>query len=201
MKTQIRSNGVRLLLSAHPKVRELKRVACPSLHGNKHWASSWLLMSYFERRGLPYGAHIMEVGCGWGLAGIYCAKRHGAIVTGADVDSEVFPYLRLHAKLNKVEISTLHKGFDGLTGRHLKNIDVLIGADICFWDKMVEPLRRLILRAMRSGVRLLIIADPARSTFDQICEYFTRKRNAEILDWMTDRPHRIRGRILKMITP
>jgi len=155
-------------------------------------------MDYFKRRGLSDGTRVMEVGCGWGLAGIYCAKKHGAIVTSVDIDSEVFPYVHLHAKFNNVEVSALHKGFDGLRGKHLKNIDVLIGADICFWDSMVEPLRRLILRALRSGVKSVIIADPVRSTFEEIAEYFLKKRNAQILQWATRRPYRIEGRILKV---
>jgi predicted nicotinamide N-methyase len=198
LKNQIRAYGVRLLLSNHPDVRRLKRIASPCFHGNKHWMSGWLLMDYFKRRGLSDGARVMEVGCGWGLAGIYCAKKHGAVVTSVDIDSEVFPYVHLHAKLNKVEVSTLHKGFDGLRGKHLKNIDVLIGADICFWDSMVETLRKLILRALRSGVQSVIIADPVRSTFEEISEYFVKKGKARVLAWSTGRPYRIDGRILEI---
>jgi predicted nicotinamide N-methyase len=198
VKKQIRAYGVRLLLSNHPEIRKLKRISSPCFHGNKHWMSGWLLMDYFKRRGLSDGARVMEVGCGWGLAGIYCAKEHGAIVTSVDIDSEVFPYVHLHAKLNNVEISTLNKGFDELRGKHLKNIDVLIGADICFWDSMIAPLRRVILRALRSGVKSIIIADPVRSTFEEISEYFLKKRKAQILPWATRRPYHIEGRILKI---
>ena len=198
-KTQISAYGIRLLLSRHPEVRRLKRIAYPSLHGNKHWMSSWVLMDYFKRRGLLDGARIMEVGCGWGLAGIYCAKKHNAIVTSVDIDPEVFPYLRLHADINKVEITTLNKGFNGLAGKHLKAVDFLIGADICFWDSMVDPIRRLILRALHAGVKLIIIADPGRPTFDRICEYFVKKRRAEVLDWTTQRPRPIQGRLLKIV--
>jgi predicted nicotinamide N-methyase len=140
----------------------------------------------------------MEVGCGWGLAGIYCAKKHGGVVTSVDIDPEVFPYVHLHAKLNKVEVKTVHTGFDGLRGKHLKNIDVLIGADICFWDSMVAALRKLILRALRSGVQSIIIADPLRSPFEEISDYFVRKRKGQVLEWTTRRPYRIEGRILEI---
>jgi predicted nicotinamide N-methyase len=140
----------------------------------------------------------MEVGCGWGLAGIYCAKKQGATVTGVDIDPEVFPFLRLHADINKVEISFMNKGFDKLTGRVLKDVDVLIGADICFWDNMVDPLKRLVLRAIRAGVGLVVIADPGRPPFQRLCEYFIEKRGAEVMDWATGRPRRIRGLLLKI---
>ncbi|MFC1489483.1 methyltransferase [Thermodesulfobacteriota bacterium] len=179
-KTNIRAFGVSVLLSRHPKVRKIKRLNAPSIHGNKNWASSWLLMDYFERRGVPKEARVMDVGCGWGLPGIYCAKRHGARVTGVDIDSHVFPYLRLHADINKVEIAALHKGFNELKRCHLKDVDVMIGTDICFWDTMVDPLKRLILRALRSGVQLVVIADPGRPTFEKIGEYFVSKRKAKL---------------------
>jgi len=197
-KTETRAYGIRLLHSRHPEIRRHKRLNTPVVHGNRHWASSWLLMDYFKRRGLPRKAHVMEVGCGWGLAGIYCAKKQGATVTGVDIDAEVFPYLRLHADINKVEISVMNKGFDGLTGRVLKDVDVLIGADICFWDDMMDPLKRLVLRAIRAGVRLVVIADPGRPPFQRLCEYFLEKRGAEALDWIAVRPRPIRGRLLKI---
>jgi predicted nicotinamide N-methyase len=155
-------------------------------------------MEYFYRRGLPTGARVMEVGCGWGLAGIYCAKNHAAIVTGADLDSEVFPYLQLHAEANGVKVSTMRKGFQGLKGNHLREFDAMIGADICFWDSLVDPLRKLILRALRAGVRLVVIADPGRSPFEEMGEYFVKQRGGRILDLTAQRPRRSEGRILKI---
>lgn len=197
-KKEIRAFGMRVLLSHHPEVRKLKRDNIPSHHGNKFWTSSWLLMDYFKRRGLPKRSHVMDVGCGWGLAGIYCAKRHGAVVTGVDIDSEVFPFLRLHAEINGVRISTMRKSFQGLTVNHLKNVDVLLGADICFWDSMIDPLKRLIRRALRAGVDMVLIADPGRTTFDRLGKYLCEELKGEILDWEVRRPRRIEGQILKV---
>ena len=198
MRTMIRAYGIRVLLSGHPDVRRLKRVYVSSFHGNKFWTSSWLLMEFFRRRGLPERTRILDVGCGWGLAGIYCAKKHNAVVTGIDIDPEVFPYLHLHSEINKVKIATMKRGFGGLTGKDLKNFDVLIGADICFWDKLVRSLKRLINRALKIGPRMILIADPGRPTFNELAKYFAEKRGAEILDWTIQRPRRIQGRILKV---
>ena len=198
VKTMIRAYGIRVLLSGHPDVRRLKRVHVSSFHGNKFWTSSWLLMEFFRRRGLPEGTRILDMGCGWGLAGIYCAKKHNAVVTGLDIDPDVFPYLLLHSEINKVKIATMKRGFGGLTGNDLKNFDVLIGADICFWDKLARSLKRLINRAFKTGSRMVLIADPGRPTFNELAEYFAEKRGAEILDWTVQRPRRIQGRILKV---
>ena len=155
-------------------------------------------MDYFMHHALPQGARVMEIGCGWGLAGIYCAKKHGAIVTGVDTDPEVFPYLRLHAEINKVSVATLHQKFNRLKETHLQDIDVVIGADICFWDKMVHPLKRFIHRALRAGVQLVIIADPARSPFEKLSKYFVKKGKGETLNWHVQRPRNIAGQLLKI---
>ena len=197
-KTEIRAFGIRVLLSRHPEVRKLKRDNIPTHHGNKFWTSSWLLMDYLGQKGLPKRAHVMDVGCGWGLAGIYCAKEHEAVVTSVDVDSEVFPYLNLHADINRVQINTMRRSFQGVTGRHLRNVDVLLGADICFWSSMVDPLKKLIRRALRSGVGMVLIADPGRSTFEKLGKYFCKEMKGEILDWEVRRPRRIEGQILKI---
>lgn len=140
----------------------------------------------------------MEVGCGWGLAGIYCAKKHGALVTGVDIDPEVLPFMRLHGEINGVKMEFLKRSFSGLYRQQLKGVDVLIGADICFWDKMVHPLKRLILRAQQSGVRLVLIADPGRAPFEEIGEYFIANETGKTMDWTTQRPRRIQGRLMEI---
>ena len=198
VKNKIRALGVQVLLSRHPEVRKLKRYNVPSFHGNKFWVSSWLLMDYFKRRGFPNRAKTLELGCGWGLAGIYCAKKHNAEVTAVDIDPDVFPFQCLHAKINKVKITTLRKDFDKLTVENLKDFDVLIGVDICFLDEMIDPLKRLIRRALRAGVKLVFIVDPGRPPFEEIGGYFVQKKDGEMLDWTVRRPRRLQGRILRI---
>lgn len=200
MRTRIerRSYGVRALLSPHPEIRKLKRHYPSSAHGNKIWASSWLLMDYFKRRGLAQGARVMEIGCGWGLTGIYCAKKHGAMVTAVDMDADVFPYLKLHADLNHVKITSLRKPFEKLRKADLEKVDVLMGADICFWETMVDELTKLIRRAIRAEVPLILIADPGREPFERMGETFIQEQKAEVLDWSVRRPRNIQGQILEI---
>jgi len=198
LNTEIRAHGVRVLQACHSLVRGIKRQNKPSVHGNKLWASSWVLIDYIKRQGLKKDARVMEVGCGWGLAGIYCAKKHGALVTSVDVDPEVFPYLQLHADINRVKVTPMKRSFNGLTGAHLKDVDILIGADICFWDSMVGPLKGLVRRALRERVGLVLIADPGRTTFEDVGDYFIKKWGGRKFDWTAQRPRRIQGRILEV---
>ena len=200
LRTEILGYGVRAFTSRHLEIRKLKRIHTPSVYGFRIWTSSWLLMDYFKHRGLRYGTRVMDVGCGWGLAGIYCARKHNAIVTGVDIDSEVFPYLRIHANINNVEIETMNKAFDELTCKQLEDVDVLIGADICFWEAMVDPLKKLVCRALQNGVQMVVIADPGRSTFYELGEFFTRKGMGEFFPRAVQIPHTIEGQILRIMS-
>jgi predicted nicotinamide N-methyase len=198
VKRAIQAYGITLLLSSHPDVRRLKRLHQTSIHGNKLWSSSWVLMDFLRRQKVPPGLRIIDAGCGWGLLGIYCAKKLGAAVTSVDSDAEVFPYLDLHAKINKVKITPMKRGLGGLTVGDLRGFDVLVGADICFWDNLALTLKRLINRALRAGVRMVLVADPGREPFYDLGEYFSRTKGAEILEWKTRRPRKMEGRILKI---
>lgn len=143
----------------------------------------------------------MELGCGWGLAGIFCARNHGAEVTSVDIDSEVFPYLQIHTQINHVEVTALHMGFDDLIGDYLKGIDVMIGADICFWDSLANSLKRLILSALGKGVQYVVLADPGRTSFEKLGRHFVQQSGGEVHDRFIQKPYPIQGQILRIGTP
>ena len=191
-------NGIKVLRSNHKAIRRLKHIHKPSLHGFRVWPSSWLLLDYFKRSGFIHNSHILDIGCGWGIAGIYCVKNFNSVVTCVDSDSAVFPYVHLHAEINDVSVNTLEADFDDLPAKYFKNIDTMIGADICFWDNLVETLIKMILRALEYGVRNIIFADPGRPTFEKLGKYFQSKGLGEIINWDVNRPYSIQGRILRV---
>jgi predicted nicotinamide N-methyase len=170
---------VTVLLSSHPAVRRLKRLHQTSIHGNKLWSSSWVLMDFLGRHKIPSGLRIMDVGCGWGLLGIYCAKKFGADVVSVDSDPEVLPFLDLHAEINKVGITKMKRSLGGLTVGDLRGFDFLVGADICFSDNLAPVLKRLINRAIRAGVRMVLIADPGRQPFYDLADYYSKRKGGE----------------------
>lgn len=155
-------------------------------------------MDYLSRRGLPKKNRVMEIGCGWGLLGMYCAKKFQARVTCVDIDSDVFPFLKLHAEVNNVKIKTMKGAIGGLNRNQLIGIDTIVGADICFWEDMVLALKRLINRALKTGVKKIYIADPGRSTFEELEDYYQNKNLGEALDWRVRHPRPVEGRILKV---
>ncbi len=191
-------HGVSFYHSRHTRIRQLKRLHSPRDFGYRVWTSCWLLMDYLRSLRTPPGLRVMDVGCGWGLAGIYCAKNLQATVTCVDADPEVFPYLRLHAELNQVQVATQCKRYENLTAQDLQGIDLLMGADICFWDEMPEQVLPMIDQALASGVRLILIADPGRSSFERLANDCAVNYGASTLNFSVRQPHDISGRILRI---
>jgi predicted nicotinamide N-methyase len=195
-KTQHEAYGVTILRSAHPEIRGLKKDHEPEIHGDKLWNSSYLIMDYLQHQGMPPESHVLEVGCGWGLLGIYCAKQFGADVTGVDADPNVFPYLHAQAEANDVVIKTRKSRFESLRRGHLEDYDLMVGGDICFWDELIDPVYKLARRAVKAGVDQIIIADPGRPPFDTVCEMAVKKLGAEVIQWEVKSPTKVNGWLL-----
>ena len=73
---------------------------------------------------------------------------------------------------------------------------MLIAADICFWDEMVNPVFNMINRAVKAGVKHIVIADPERPTFLQMAERCMNKHCAELIEWRCEGSIQARGAVL-----
>jgi len=191
--------GLTILSPSHPEVQRLQHDAAqPFLHGHKVWPTSFVLLDYLHQRGMAPRARVLELGCGWGLVGIACAKTFQAQVTGLDADAAVFPYLQLHAQRHGVHLATRHSTFADLTPQELAAFDLIVGADICFWEELVDPLYQLVRHGVAAGVADILVADPGRPPFDELCARCLEHSDAEVLAWATTTPSRESGRILRV---
>jgi predicted nicotinamide N-methyase len=195
-QTERQAYGLTVLKAADRRIRQLRRRHEPSIHGNKFWGSSWAIMDYLSQQGLPHGARVMDVGCGWGLAGIFCAHHFAARVTSVDADPEVFPYLELHAEINNVQVTPMRRKFGGLRRQELTDQDVILGADICFWDEMTLPLFQLIKRALAAGAQQIIMADPGRPPFSRLGDLCVAELGGEMKVWKAEEPVRVSASLL-----
>ena len=183
--------------ASHPAIRRVKRQQIhPSIHGDKLWKSSLLLIDYLNKNPPQHTARVLDVGCGWGISGIWCAKTLGSQVTSVDADQNVFPYLNAVAEMNKVTVRTVTSRFEKLSKKQLAEFDMLIAADICFWDELVNPVCNMINRAIDAGVKHVVIADPERSPFFEMAERCTEKHCADLIEWKTSRPVPARGALM-----
>ena len=192
--------GLTILHPSHPEVQRLQHdTTRPALHGHKVWPTSFVLLDYLHQRGVPRRARVLELGCGWGVVGIACAKMFQARVTGLDADAAVFPYLQLHAQRNGVDIATRQGTFADLAPQELAAFELIVGADICFWEELVDPLYQLVRHGVAAGVADILLADPGRPPFDDLCARCLQHGDAEVLAWPTTTPVRESGRILRVV--
>lgn len=170
--------------SGHRSIRAVKRAGHePSIHGTKLWKSSCLIIDYLQKNPPKRHETILDAGCGWGITGIWCAKKWGSVVTSMDADPAVFPYLEAVAKLNGVTTTPWVERFEKVRKKDLTQTDILFGGDICFWDELVKPVGQMIDRAIDAGVGTIVIGDPERPTFHEMAERAIKKHGGELLDW------------------
>jgi predicted nicotinamide N-methyase len=187
--------GIKALRASHPGVRRLKRQqrGYNSAHGNKVWRSSFVLMDYLTTYPPEPNSRVLDVGCGWGLTGVFLAKEYGAQVTGIDIDKSVGPFLDLQASINECHIDFQVRGFESLSTQELNTFNTIVGADICFWDELTEPLFELICLALKSDVQRIIIADPGRPPFWNLVDLCVQNVAAEVVSrriyepWKTEK--------------
>ena len=130
----------------------------PTIHGDKVWASSYFIMDFLDDNPPAENSSVLEVGCGWGVLSLYCAKKFNAKVLATDADRNVFPFLKLHAEENGVKIKTKISRYEKISDAVLAKQDIIVGGDICFWDEQVDALYDTIKRALKNGVKTIIIA-------------------------------------------
>lgn len=177
-------HGFRYYTGLHPEIRRRYRAGKrPSEFGNKVWPTSLVLLDYLHARPFELkGLRALEIGCGWGLLGVYLAKEFGCDVTCTDLDPHVLPIVDMHAELNGVSVRTRRAAFDELTPTFLEGFDVVVGAEVCYSDEVAQALIRLMDRAFAAGVRQVILADPGRPGFTDFHAHCIQRYRAELFE-------------------
>jgi len=116
-----------------------------------------------------------------------------------DADAAVFPYLQLHAARNGVHLATRQGTFAALTPQDLAAFDLIVGADICFWEELVDPLYQLVRHGVAAGVAEILVADPSRPPFDELCARCVAQGDAEVFSWTMMPPVADTARILRVV--
>ena len=157
-----RFRGVVMPYAGHKSIRAVRRAGHePSIHGTKLWKSSCLIIDYLKKHPPKRRQRVLDAGCGWGITGIWCAKEWGSKVVSMDADPAVFPYLNAVAELNGVSTESWVQRFEKVRKKDLEKVDILFGGDICFWDELVDPVAKMIDRAIDAGVGTIVIGDKA----------------------------------------
>ncbi len=194
-KNTFHAYGIWLYNEKSLPIKSLKKNHRPSVHGDKHWDSSYVLMDYFTHHPLKKKSRVLDVGCGWGPTSIYLANN-GHRVTGLDVDSDVFAFLTVQAELNHVKVATREGAMASMKKADLSQYDVIVGGDICFWDELTDEWFALLKRAARAGVKKLVLADPGRSPFLTLVDKCYQRWDCKMFTWYCLEPKQFTGSLL-----
>ncbi len=127
------------------------------------WTSARMLAKVIVREhwsAYPQPVHVLEIGCGLGLAGLAALAR-GMEVTFSDLDETALKFAAANARLN---------GFTRVRTRPLDfrhpprdvKYPVVIGSDLMYEERLVDPLVRLLDAVLEPG-GVCLITDPDRT--------------------------------------
>ncbi|MDE0763002.1 MAG: class I SAM-dependent methyltransferase [Cellvibrionales bacterium] len=195
----INHHGITLLRAADPRVRRIRRsLPKASAHGNKIWRSSLAIMDYFIDNPLPASSRVLDIGCGWGAVAVHLAKHFDADVTALDIDPRVELLVKLHSDINNCRVNFSARDLATLDSREINSYHTIVGADICFWDAIVEPLFNLISRSNGPKPPAVLIADPGRPPFWELAERCVEAFDAEVISRNSYIPRRAQTFFLRI---
>jgi cyclopropane-fatty-acyl-phospholipid synthase len=133
------------------------------------------LRAVCDRLQLAPGAHVLELGCGWGSFAEVAAREYGARVTGLTISAEQAAYARRRLAGLDVEILEqdyrLHEG----SYTHVASIEMLEAIGDDQWPTYFGAIDRVLEPGGRAVVQTILIPDARferyRSTPDWIERY------------------------------
>ncbi|TNE76907.1 MAG: hypothetical protein EP334_07560 [Gammaproteobacteria bacterium] len=192
--------GIKALKPNHPDVIRLRGDGhCPSEFGSRIWRATYLLIDYLSSLSLADTRQVIELGCGWGLAGTYLQKWFDVEVMATDIDANVFPYQQLLCQHNDIEMQTRHCSLSQLCEYNLHDIDLMIGADICYSDENAQDIEKLCHHLADQGGGELILADSGREPFEKLIPQLQSRYQVDVTATTLELPAIASGQILHVV--
>jgi predicted nicotinamide N-methyase len=151
------------LLLVHPWVRAAYDADVYVPYWPRLWPSARMLAKVVVREPwetYPQPMHVLEIGCGLGLAGIACLSR-GLHVTFSDLDETALTFAAKNARLNGFTDGFCTIPLDFRCPPDDVKYPVVIGSDLMYEERLVDPLVTLLAAVLAPG-GICLITDPDR---------------------------------------
>ncbi len=129
------------------------------------WPSARMLAKVVVREPwetYPQPVRVLEVGCGLGLAGVACLSR-GLDVTFSDVDETALTFAAANARHNEYTTGFRTMLLDFRCPPTDVKYPVVLGSDLMYEERMVNPLVALLAAVLAPG-GVCLITDPDRAS-------------------------------------
>ncbi len=191
--------GLTVIKPNHPAASQIiARNSSPAMPGSRIWPSSYLLVNYLSTQAFSPEQHVLELGCGWGLASAYVKKYFGANVTASDGDHQVLAFQKLLSGANNLNINFKRRSFVELADGNLSHIDIMIGSDICYSPSTSRDLECLFHRLAAQRGSEIILADSGRPAFTALAERLKQYLPLQVFDRNIELPTKFQGKILQI---
>ena len=128
------------------------------------WESAIGLARYVSELGATFsGQHILEIGCGFGLAGIVACQA-GAKVVFTDFEHDALQFALHNSQLNGIENGVFVQ-MDWNTPCFNSKFDVILASDVIYEEQNWESILGLLLNLLVSD-GIAIFSEPNRKNAD-----------------------------------
>lgn len=190
-------NGMETLKPNHPAVKQLVDDGFnPDCFGSRIWGASYLLIDYLSRVNITHQKQLLELGCGWGLVSTFLKKNYNADIRACDIDENVFPFQELINDTNDICVPTQCCSFKDLIKQDLTDLDVMVGADICYSPDTEKQLLELFWHFAEQGGYEIVLADSGRAPFIDLSERLLAVFDGELLPLALHLPTQLDGYVL-----
>ena len=114
------------------------------------------------------GAHILEIGCGWGGFAEYAAAQ-GFKVTGITISEEQYQFARKKVKQFGASVDIQLKDYRDLEGSfdHVVSIEMFEALGKAYWSKYFEVIRKVLKPNSSAVIQTITIRDESFESYSR----------------------------------
>lgn len=146
----------------------------------KLWDASFLLAYFLGKQPVQPGRHLLEIGAGMGVVGIFAALC-GHRITITDINEDALLFARANALLNGLHDVEIRK-LDWSDPFETRQYDVIVGSEVVY-DRRTYPLLVDFLRRSLTPEGIIFLAKhaelPAPLFFEELTRCFEFKTTSQ----------------------